>query len=122
MKVAATKTWHVEGEWLTTAKLAERLGTSHYAAYKRMRGLTKLNMPITWPACGWKEKVTSTNWHATSSRCAWSPPAGRNPSTKGRLGHRATGQDGGRHGIQRLPRGCRDEPSLYADRDMKYRG
>ena len=56
VKVAATKTWHVEGEWLTTAQLAKHLGTSHYAAYKRMRRLTKLNMPITWSALRLEKK------------------------------------------------------------------
>lgn len=65
--------------------------------------------------------MTSTNWHAYFfSLCMVTAGRSKDPSTKvGSVIVRPDKTVAGM-GFNGFPRGCRDEPSLYADRDTKY--
>lgn len=47
---ATTHQWYVEGEAVTTAAVAERLGITLNAAGKRIRRIRRKGKPITWSA------------------------------------------------------------------------
>lgn len=47
---ASVHRWHVEGENLTSDEIAKRIGTSHEAAYSRIRKLRLRGRVLTWSA------------------------------------------------------------------------